>query len=66
MISEVVNKLKEKYLELKQSGLDENSIFKLVTDQLSEELRKMTVDERARFFLAFDRDNKLKEILDEE
>jgi len=66
MTNEIVDKLKEKYLELKQSGLDENSIFKLVTDQLTEELKKMTVPERTRFFLAFNRDNKLKKILDEE
>jgi len=40
MINEVINKLKEKYLELKQSGLDENSFFKLATDHLKEELKK--------------------------
>ncbi len=66
MTNEIVDKLKEKYLELKQSGLDEDSIFKLVTDHLKEELKKMTVPQRARFFLAFNRDNKLKNILDEE
>jgi len=66
MINEVVNKLKEKYLELKQSGLDENAIFKSVCDLLGEELNKMPFDERSRFFLAFDRDDKLKSILDEE
>jgi len=66
MINEVIDKLKERYLHLKREGLDENAIFKSVYDLLGEELNKMSFDEKTRFFLAFDRDRKLKQLFENE
>lgn len=66
MINELTDKLREKIKELKELGISENTILKVVTDLLTEELKKMPVDERNRFFVAFERDKKLKQILDEE
>lgn len=66
MIEVIVNRLKEKVKELKSKNISENDIFKIVTDFLTDELRSMSVNERERFFISFERDRKLKEILEDE
>ena len=63
---EIFNKLMDKYQEVKNSNLDENSMFKEFYDFLTVELNKLSKDDQDRFYLSFERNRKLKEILNGE
>ena len=58
-----MDRLVDKYQELKNSNMDENSMFKEFYDFLGVELDKLTKAEQDRFYLSFERNRKLKEIL---